>query len=177
MDGFAAVAEMRRRPELSDTMFIAVSASALDRSRERSLAAGFHGYISKTVGVETLPETIVDLLAPGFEWQAGHRRGGDGEEALQARYSPPSAGTPFPFAILLNRAFSDIGRPTAPPTKNIITAGILIDDYSLRIISPGHLSELSRYSSAAPTGSCRERLSSQRRISPAGEDLREPEIR
>lgn len=59
-DGFALISELRRREHDSGTRTPAIALSALARAedRERALAAGFDGYITKPVDAETLAAEI-----------------------------------------------------------------------------------------------------------------------
>ena len=65
-DGFLTVHEIRQSPELYDIPVIAVSASVQDDVRQKSLEAGFHGFIEKPVHFELLLETLTVFLQ--VEW-------------------------------------------------------------------------------------------------------------
>lgn len=54
MDGYQAMAEMRRIPELKHIPVIAVTAQAMVGDRERCMEAGAVGYVSKPINVEIL---------------------------------------------------------------------------------------------------------------------------
>lgn len=54
MDGYEAIAKMRRLPEISHIPVIAVTAQAMAGDREKCLDAGADGYISKPVNVDEL---------------------------------------------------------------------------------------------------------------------------
>ena len=49
MDGYALAAALRKVPELSQAVFVAVSGYALGKDRERALAAGFNFHFAKPV--------------------------------------------------------------------------------------------------------------------------------
>lgn len=54
MDGYQAMAEMKKHPKLKDVPVIAVTAQAMVGDKERCLNAGAVGYISKPVNVDEL---------------------------------------------------------------------------------------------------------------------------
>ena len=54
MDGFAAMAEIRRRPEWRRLPIIALTAKAMKDDKEKCLAAGANDYIAKPLDVEKL---------------------------------------------------------------------------------------------------------------------------
>jgi CheY-like chemotaxis protein len=58
LDGIAALAEIRRDETLRDITVFAVTASAMTGDREKILAYGFDGYISKPIEHELLMETL-----------------------------------------------------------------------------------------------------------------------
>ncbi|GBE14958.1 polar-differentiation response regulator DivK [bacterium BMS3Abin14] len=62
MDGFAALAEIREDEALSRIPIVAVTASAMKGDRERIIARGFNGYISKPINEEILRKTLHEAL-------------------------------------------------------------------------------------------------------------------
>lgn len=54
MDGYQAIAEINRLPELQNIPVIAVTAQAMVGDRERCLEAGAVGYVSKPIDVDEL---------------------------------------------------------------------------------------------------------------------------
>jgi signal transduction histidine kinase/DNA-binding response OmpR family regulator/CHASE3 domain sensor protein len=58
LDGIAALAEIRREETLRDIIVFAVTASAMTGDREKILAHGFDGYISKPIEHGRLMETL-----------------------------------------------------------------------------------------------------------------------
>jgi CheY-like chemotaxis protein len=58
MDGYEALSIMRRDPELAEIPVIAVTAQAMVGDREKCLAAGANGYVSKPIDVDVLLELL-----------------------------------------------------------------------------------------------------------------------
>lgn len=58
MDGYQAMAKMREMPKLKDIPVIAVTAQAMVGDKERCLAAGAVGYISKPINIDELINQI-----------------------------------------------------------------------------------------------------------------------
>jgi CheY-like chemotaxis protein len=61
MDGYEAIARLRSNPELSHIPVIAVTAQAMVGDREKCLAAGASGYVSKPIDVDVLMKLLVQL--------------------------------------------------------------------------------------------------------------------
>ena len=62
VDGFGVVRELRRDAEFATTPVLALTASAMQGDRERAMAAGFSGYISKPIGPSQLRAEVERLL-------------------------------------------------------------------------------------------------------------------
>ena len=62
MDGFGVIQELRRDAEFATTPALALTASAMQGERERAMAAGFTGYISKPIGPRELRAEVERLL-------------------------------------------------------------------------------------------------------------------
>ncbi len=62
MDGYEAINKMKNHPEMSDIPVIAVTAQAMVGDKERCLAAGAVGYVSKPVNVDELLIQINNYL-------------------------------------------------------------------------------------------------------------------
>ena len=63
MDGITALRRLRADPETTHLPVIAVTASVTASERERVVAAGFNGYISKPIDVATFGDTIDAFVA------------------------------------------------------------------------------------------------------------------
>jgi CheY-like chemotaxis protein len=65
MDGFEATSELRKRERQSGlhTPIIALTAHAMKGDRERCLAAGMDGYLSKPIRARELDEVLEKYIA------------------------------------------------------------------------------------------------------------------
>ncbi|RYE98768.1 MAG: response regulator, partial [Oxalobacteraceae bacterium] len=62
MDGFAVLAELKGDPALAGVPILAVTALAMTGDREKVLAAGFDGYISKPIEPESFVAELEAFL-------------------------------------------------------------------------------------------------------------------
>ncbi len=62
LDGFAVIQELRRDAQFASTPVMCLTASAMQGDRERALAVGFTGYISKPISLQFLRSEIERLL-------------------------------------------------------------------------------------------------------------------
>jgi two-component system cell cycle response regulator DivK len=62
MDGFAALRQLRADPITTSTPVIAVTASAMEQDRQKILAAGFDGYMTKPINIKQFTEEIRIVL-------------------------------------------------------------------------------------------------------------------
>ena len=63
LDGFGVVTELRKDANFAQTPCVALTASAMQGDRQRALAAGFTGYITKPVSLKALRLEVERLLA------------------------------------------------------------------------------------------------------------------
>lgn len=61
-DGYALLAEIRASAH-SGLRVIALTAHAMSGDREKAMAAGFDGYITKPIDIRTFPEFVLRALA------------------------------------------------------------------------------------------------------------------
>jgi two-component system, cell cycle response regulator DivK len=62
LDGMGALKELRADESFADVPVLALTASAMLGDRDRALAAGFSGYVTKPVNLQFLREEIARLL-------------------------------------------------------------------------------------------------------------------
>lgn len=67
MDGLALTKEFKARPEFSSVPIIALTAHAMRGDKERFLAGGCDGYISKPISVKTFIGEVSEFLVSGKE--------------------------------------------------------------------------------------------------------------
>jgi two-component system cell cycle response regulator len=63
LDGFSAMQELRRDPKFAATPVMALTASAMQGDRERALAAGFTGYVTKPIRLAALRVEVERMLS------------------------------------------------------------------------------------------------------------------
>lgn len=86
MDGFQVLAALKQEPALAGVPILAVTALAMAGDREKVLAAGFDGYISKPIEPESFVAELEAFLA--------------GTPTAAAAPSPAAAAAPEPAAPL-----------------------------------------------------------------------------
>ncbi len=62
LDGFGVIEELRRDARFASTPVVALTASAMTGDRERAIAAGFTGYLSKPIQLSLLRAEVERLL-------------------------------------------------------------------------------------------------------------------
>lgn len=63
LDGFGVLEELRRDKQFATTPVMALTASAMMGDKERAIALGFTGYITKPIRLATLRSEVERLLA------------------------------------------------------------------------------------------------------------------
>ena len=63
LDGFETIRVLRSDPAFAATPVMALTASAMAGDRERAIAAGFTGYLSKPIGLAALRGEVQRLLS------------------------------------------------------------------------------------------------------------------
>ena len=63
MDGFGVVQQLRTESRFAVTPVVALTASAMHGDREKALAAGFSGYITKPIRLDYLRSEVARLLS------------------------------------------------------------------------------------------------------------------
>ncbi|HEY6311649.1 MAG TPA: response regulator [Streptosporangiaceae bacterium] len=66
IDGMEALRRLRESPRTAGIPVVAVTAQAMKQDRERTLAAGFDGYVEKPIGVRAFLDQVRRFL-PGEE--------------------------------------------------------------------------------------------------------------
>jgi CheY-like chemotaxis protein len=66
-NGYEVLTELRREPRFHSLPIIAVTASAMQGDREKALAAGFNGYLTKPLPLSSLRSEIQRLLPESGE--------------------------------------------------------------------------------------------------------------
>jgi CheY-like chemotaxis protein len=62
LDGFGALQQLRADPRFEKLPIVALTASAMQGDREKAIAAGFTGYVSKPVRLAALRAELARLL-------------------------------------------------------------------------------------------------------------------
>jgi CheY-like chemotaxis protein len=62
LDGFAVAQELRGDRRFADTPIVALTASAMQGDRERAMAVGFTGYVTKPIRLAKLRSEVERLL-------------------------------------------------------------------------------------------------------------------
>jgi two-component system cell cycle response regulator DivK len=71
LDGYEVARRLKGREDVKDIPIVAVTAHAMKGDREKVIAAGFEGYISKPVNVRELPEQVRSYLRGKWESVVG----------------------------------------------------------------------------------------------------------
>ena len=62
LNGFEVLERLRANPQLAAIKVVALTAYAMRGDREKALEAGFDGYLTKPIDIQTLTETITAFL-------------------------------------------------------------------------------------------------------------------
>jgi CheY-like chemotaxis protein len=62
LDGFGVIQELRREAEFVSTPIMALTASAMQGDRERAMAVGFTGYVTKPIRLAALRGEVERML-------------------------------------------------------------------------------------------------------------------
>ena len=73
LNGFEVLERLRATPQLASIKVVALTAYAMRGDREKALQAGFDGYLTKPIDIQTLTETIDTFL--NHNSQQGKRYG------------------------------------------------------------------------------------------------------
>ena len=97
MDGFAVLAALKGEPSLSGVPILAVTALAMAGDREKVLAAGFDGYISKPIEPESFVAELEAFLAAAPAAASAPAL----QPAAAAQSAPKPGATPAERTLLL----------------------------------------------------------------------------
>ena len=67
LNGFEVLERLRGNPQLAAIKVVALTAYAMRGDREKALQAGFDGYLTKPIDIQTLTETIETFLNHGSQ--------------------------------------------------------------------------------------------------------------
>lgn len=118
MDGFAVLAALKGEPSLSGVPILAVTALAMAGDREKVLAAGFDGYISKPIEPESFVAELEAFLAAAPAAASAPAL----QPASQPTLQPTSQPTSQPAAAAQS---APAPRPGAAPAERTL---LLVDD-------------------------------------------------
>jgi two-component system cell cycle response regulator DivK len=62
LDGYGVLREVRRKPEWAGLRVVAVTAYAMQSDRDKAIAAGFDGYVTKPINAVPVRRYVEDLL-------------------------------------------------------------------------------------------------------------------
>ncbi|MCP5084942.1 MAG: response regulator, partial [Alphaproteobacteria bacterium] len=101
--GFEATQELRQRPEFTEVVIIAISASVLKADREKSLAAGCNAFLPKPVLVDDLLDALASHLTVTWIY-AEPEAGAEGAAPLVLPLPEALAVVPFDVLSSLEQA-------------------------------------------------------------------------
>jgi len=115
MDGFAVLAELKGDPALAGVPILAVTALAMTGDREKVLAAGFDGYISKPIEPESFVAELEAFLTST-------------PAPASAPAAPAAAASPPVTAMAANDATANDATATAASSATGARTLLLVDD-------------------------------------------------
>lgn len=115
MDGFAVLAELKGDPALAGVPILAVTALAMTGDREKVLAAGFDGYISKPIEPESFVAELEAFLTST-------------PAPASAPAAPAAAASPPVTAMAANDATANDATATAATPATGARTLLLVDD-------------------------------------------------
>ena len=75
LDGYEVTKRLKELPRMAKVPVIAMTANVMRGDREKTLAAGCDGYISKPIDIDSLPVEIVKFLSQGMQSQRKKNEG------------------------------------------------------------------------------------------------------
>ena len=84
LDGFAVIRKLRENPRFTSLPVVAVTAYAMQGDRDKIVASGFNGYLSKPINSTLLAEELERLLAPAKTQGGSPRHSGDKRTGMAA---------------------------------------------------------------------------------------------
>lgn len=63
MDGYSVIEQMRQIRHLQNVPIVALTANVMKGDKEKSLEAGFNGYIQKPINVDEFPAQVMSFIA------------------------------------------------------------------------------------------------------------------
>ncbi len=135
IDGFEISRRLHSDPALCSIPLVAVTALAMVGDRDRVLAAGFDGYLSKPIDPQTFVHQMEVFLSPHQHTLGAHSSAGP--------VAPDRAATPHRFTVLVvdNQPVNlDLARSIlAPSGYNVITAASMAEGLARARESVCHL--------------------------------------
>jgi len=116
MDGLTATGLIRQNPAIKHVPIIALTANAMEGDRERFMAAGCDGYISKPIDIDTFIDTVRDYITKIPAMQ--QKRASAGQTGVLQELAKPLTETRRPenFAELLK---AKIAEKSAAPASEV----------------------------------------------------------
>jgi len=119
MDGLTATGVIRQTPSIKDIPIIALTANAMEGDRERFMAAGCDGYISKPIDIDTFIDTVRDYLSKIPDMLKKRIAAAQEEQAkaLQAETAKPLTETQRPAQFAQMAQLAQAKAAETPPIE------------------------------------------------------------